>query len=293
MNKKFLYLTSFTLILGSAVFTSCGSDDANDKNKASNTIDTTAQDSVADMDQIESVEEDFMLPSPMQVAQIFENAGMSYNSKWTNDPENVDQYIGESKKQFVFGVYSADLAYNVMNNKVTESKEYMKVIKTLADKTGLNAIFDGSELMTQFESSIGNKDEMIDVMIQIQEATDDFLQSNDKKHLGVIHFSGAWIEGVSIGAKDAIENGNNKLGMELSQQMVILENLIKGLKSQPRADEFTSSILADFQKLFNSFEGLESVKAYDETTQELNLTEAELKIISEQIIEIREKIVKV
>lgn len=293
MNKKIIFLSFSGLLALSLCLNSCGSEEGkDDKGKKGTKVDTTAgTDSVADLP--ESIDDDYMLPSPMQVAHIFEDAGLSYNTNWMNPVENVELYTGKSKKQFVFGVYSADLAYAVMNNKNSEAKEYMKVVKQLADNSGLNAVFDGSDLMTKFEKSIGNKDEMVNVMIEIQESTDDYLLSNNKKHLGVIHFSGAWIEGISLGARDAIENNNTKLAQELSQQMVILENLIKGLKAQPEADAFTSEIISDFQKIYSTFNSLESVKSYDETTQTLTLTDAEMKQISELVLSTREKIVKV
>lgn len=240
-----------------------------------------------------SEEIDYMLPSPLQVASILDNAGLTYSTDLLNSKDNVSMYSMKMKKSLNFGVYSADLAFSVLNDKTQEARDYMKLVKQLADEIGLQSIFDGDDLMKRFESSIGDEEKTMEVLIEIQEKTDEYLFENQKEYIGVVTFSGAWIEGMYFGANDAINNNSDKVGYALSEQMIILENLIKGLESKPSDSEDIGMVIDYFKKINNSYNNFESVKNYDQTQGELKLSDQETKLIADLIIELRNKVVNV
>lgn len=291
MLKKTLKVTTYLMMSVILALTSCG---GSEENKDVNTIDES-QNGVDSTDQnteeVLSEEMDYMLPSPLQVASILDNAGLEYSTDLLNKKENADLYTMKWKKSLNFGVYSADLAFSVLNDKTQEARDYMKLVKQLADQIGLEAIFDGDELMNRFEESIGNEEQTMEVLIEIQEKTDEYLFENQKQYVGVVTFSGAWIEGMYFGANDAIKNQSKDIGYALSEQMIILENLIKGLESEPNDSEDIGMVIDYFKKINESYNNFDSVKNYDETQGELILTDAEIKTMADLIIELRNKVV--
>lgn len=294
MLKKTKKLAAYLMLSAAIVFTSCGGseEENNDfQNVEQNESDTDSTDT--DTEEVVSEEIDYMLPSPLQVASILDNAGMEYSTDLLNDTENADQYTLKWKKSLNFGVYSADLAFSVLNDKTQEARDYMKVVKLLADDIGLQAIFDGDDLMNRFENSIGDEEQTMEVLIEIQEKTDEYLFENEKQYIGVVTFSGAWIEGMYFGANDALKNKTEDIGYALSEQMIILENLIKGLDSEPNDSEEIGMVIEYFKKINESYNNFDSVQNYDETQGELILTKDEIKTISDLIMELRNKIVNV
>lgn len=291
MLKKTLKVTTYLMMSVILALTSCG---GSEENKDVNTIDES-QNGVDSTDQnteeVLSEEMDYMLPSPLQVASILDNAGLEYSTDLLNKKENADLYTMKWKKSLNFGVYSADLAFSVLNDKTQEARDYMKLVKQLADQIGLEAIFDGDELMNRFEESIGDEEQTMEVLIEIQEKTDEYLFENQKQYVGVVTFSGAWIEGMYFGANDAIKNQSRDIGYALSEQMIILENLIKGLESQPNDSEEIGMVIDYFKKINESYNNFDSVKNYDETKGELVLTDEEIKTMADLIIELRNKVV--
>lgn len=290
MLKKTLNIVSGLLMFLLPIsIVSCGGEENDDYEKVEvEDVDTTQVE-----DEFESMDIDYVLPSPLQVAQILKNANLKYNSSLLNKLENADAYSLKMKKTLNFGIYSADLAFSVLNNKTQDARDYMKVVKQLADEIGLQSVFDGSDLMDRFEASIGDEGKTMDVLIEIQEKTDLYLAENQKQYVGVITFSGAWIEGMYFGANDALKNRNEDVGYALAEQITILGNLIKGLESEEIESEDILLVVDYFKKIRDAYNNFESVKTYDETKGELQLTDSEIKIIADMIMELRSKVVAV
>src|SRR5690606_2524691 len=99
----------------------------------------------------EETELDFVLPSPLQIAAIFQRSGLSYIDGITHDPNMVKNYETEFQRSMNFGVYSADLSYCVLNGQSQQSINYLNTIRILSDNLGLNAIFDAEPLLQSFE----------------------------------------------------------------------------------------------------------------------------------------------
>ena len=289
MTKKafklaFVALTS-TLFLGS-----CGNDEPDDVNVVD--VDTTKEDIEVDM--FASPDVDYHLPSPLQVASIFKKSGLEYNSGVTSSPSNVDKYTEELYQMLNFGVYSADMAYCVLNEQSNEGRKYLKVITELAGEIGMEAVFENEDLMDRFDANIENKDSIEILMIDIHERTEEYMEENDMQHTSAIHFAGAWTEGMYLGVYDYENNGQKEgLGAQITEQMAILGNIIKGLKDPKNDGMELGWVITDLEKIQSTFDNFDSVVAYyeDETAEELTLTDAEYEKLGGLIKKLRQKIV--
>ena len=72
---------------------------------------------------------EYVLPSPLQIAELFKNAGLTYIGDLTSPIANVDNYNSKYDQKLNFGVYSADMAYCIMNNQTQESINYLSTLE--------------------------------------------------------------------------------------------------------------------------------------------------------------------
>ena len=278
-----------TIMSLSLLMSSCGGSEPDDINNVD--LSDTLEDEFAEM--FESPDEDYHLPSPLQVASIFKKSGLEYNAGVTNPPENASNYTEELDQMLNFGVYSADMAYCVLNEQSNEGRKYLAVISDMAGEIGMEAVFENEDLMNRFDANIEDKDSIEILMIDIHERTEAYMEENDMQHTSAIHFAGAWTEGMYLGVYDYENNPEKEgVGSQLTEQMAILSNIIKGLKD-PRNDGMELGwLITDLTNIQDKFDGFESVTAYydDENAEELVLGEGEFESLAELIKELRAKI---
>lgn len=282
-----------TLILGvTLVFASCGGEPTIDDGIDLVDTDTLVDESFEDL--FESPDVDYHLPSALQVASIFKKSGMKYNSGVINATENSSNYSTELQQMLNFGVYSADLAYCVTNDQANEARNLITVIKELADAQGMSAVFDNKDLMDRFDMNLEIQDSIEIIMVEIHERTEEYLEENDMMHTSAVHYCGAWVEGMYLGVYDFEHNDeNSNVGSQITEQMEILKNIIKGLNDPKNSEVGLESMIADLQNIQSTYDGFESVQAFynDENAVELTLTDEEFASIGSLIKDVRAKIV--
>ncbi len=205
--KKNLYI-AVTLIATIFATSSCGTETTINEGVQLDKIETVEENSE---ELFESPDMDYHLPSALQVASIFKKSGMKFNAEAMNPTDNVNNYTTSASQMLNFGVYSADIAFCVTNNQTNEARELIVVIKDLADAQGMSAIFDNKDLMDKFDSSLGIKDSIEYVMVEIHERTEEYMVDNEMIHTSAVHYAGAWIEGMHLGVVDYNNNADNKI----------------------------------------------------------------------------------
>lgn len=289
MNKPSLKLAAFAV--ASAMFLgACGGEEPEDVNVVD--VDTTEED--IDVDIFESPDVDYHLPSPLQVASIFKKSGLEYNAGVCHDPEQAGSYTEELKKMLNFGVYSADMAYCVLNEQSNEGRIYLGAITELAGEIGMEAVFENEDLMDRFDANIEDKDSIEILMIDIHERTEEYMEENDMQHTSAIHFAGAWTEGMYLGVYDYENNGQKDgLGAQITEQMAILGNIIKGLQDPKNSGMELGWLVSDLENIQSTFDSFDSVTAYyeDEAAEELALSDSEYNELGGLIKDLRAKII--
>lgn len=290
MRRVYFKTAAAAVVLGLSM-TSCGNSEPEDDTL--NVVDTTQEDVLTE-DMFESPDVDYHLPSPLQVASIFKKSGLAYHSNITNPTGNVSKYTEELKQMLNFGVYSADMAYCVLNEQANEGRKYLSVITQLAEEIGMEAVFTNQDLMDRFDKNIENKDSIEILMIDIHERTETYMEENDMQHKSAIQFAGAWTEGMYLGVYDFEKNKNKDgLGSQITEQMSILNNIIKGLNDPKNSGTDLGWLISDLENIQSTFDNFESVKAYtaDENATELELTDGDFKALGDLIKALRAKII--
>ncbi len=279
-----------TVLAGAWLVVGCGGNP--EQGKSEETVDTLSTEVAIETETQSPVETDFVLPSTVQVGQIFKKAGLPFVSGVTNNPENVANYNTKVEKLLAYGVYSTDLSYCILNDQNEDAMEYMKAVRGLADDLGLTEIYEAEDLFERFEKSMGDQNAILDIMIEVQERTDVHIDDNNLSQESAVLFAGAWIEGMYFGVKAADPNEKKEISMRLIEQMTILDNLIQGLESVDKKSKKLDDLKSRFQKMEDTFNGFEEVKGMEEgSVIDLEISMGNLKELADQIIEIRTVVV--
>lgn len=228
----------------------------------------------------------YMLPSPLQIAELFKSAGLTYIGDLTNPKENAAKINTKYDQKLNFGVYSADMAYCIMNNQTQESINYLKVLKDLSEKLWMTDILHSMGLSDRLEANIGNEDSLTYIMADMQMEMDGYLDENDLGSAGAVIFAGAWVETMYLGVQVNNSEKNEQLISRLSEQSVVLDGLIGSIKQGNEENEY-SDLISDLEKINAHFD------AFDEESEEaFVLSEEALTNLSHDIVEVRTKIVE-
>lgn len=166
------------------------------------------------------------VPSPLETASIFQNAGANYNADLLNPIENVDNYVTNTQKAINFGVYGADLSYANIFEQTQETMFYMNCSKKLSDGLGITSAFDAAT-MERLEENMNNRDSLMIIINDAFWIADAFLKENGQDNLSALIITGGWIEGLYIGAMTLDhENPDEALMKKIADQKFSLENLV-------------------------------------------------------------------
>jgi hypothetical protein len=277
MHKRTIKLAA--ILLATSFLTSCGGSQeaetaiAEEENIAEETIES-------DIDEI-----DYILPSPLQIAELFKNAGLTYVGDLTNSHENVNTYNSKYDQKLNYGIYAADMAYCIMNNQTQESINSLATLKNLSEKIWMTDVMGSMGLTKRLEANVGNEDSLTYIMADLQMQMDNYLEENGMSYTGSIIFTGAWIETMYLGAKVNESLANPKLISRLSEQAVILENLMAAIKQNDNDNEF-SDLLADLEKINSHFPGVN-----DQSDIAFTLSDEAIKGLTADLTELRTKII--
>lgn len=275
-----------TLILaGFGILFSCSGNEA-DSGKISQETETV-------IDSYDSQDEDFVLPTFMSVARSFQNAGLEYIPGKTNPINNKKEYSLKVKQLLNMGVYCTDLAYCSLNGKTQDARAYLKVVQELGNDAGLGAVFSGKAMVEKFDSDLENEAAFQELIYELQEKSEDYLQSNDMGYVAAVQFAGAWTEGMYLGAGKAL-SGSEEISDVLANQMYLIDNVVKGLKSYPDQDALLEDVIEVLEETSAIYKGFETVKnaGSNPNLKTPVLSKNDLALLSVQIEKLRTKITR-
>jgi hypothetical protein len=288
--RKIKFILPFAL--SSLLFLgACGGGENKQEESSAEEFEYTEAEQEESSEQVEQTQ--YFLPSALQIGSVFQKSGLKYYEGIVNSPLNVEKYDTKNSMLLNFGGYSADLAYCVLNGQNQIALNQMKALRGLAEGIGLSSIFNSESLFNKFENNLGNQDSVIEVMVQIQENIDMFIDDNNMQSMANIMFAGAWIEGMYIGVKATSNEEETQITGRLIEQMVILDNLVKAISSVENKSGNLEEIEKSLISLRDYFNNLEEIKG----KQNINYKEVEigidkLKEIANRVVKMRNSIVE-
>jgi hypothetical protein len=271
---------SIPVIAAGLLFAACSGNEEPAQNQATVKI---------DMDEnTTSDDQDFVLPPPNSLATAFKNAGLPYVAGKANPASKKDTYSKKIDQLLNLGVYTTDLAYCAINNKSQEAREYLSAIQSLGSKVGLESVYSDKSLIEKFDKNLGDQSALEDLIYEIQDKSDAFLQDNDLRYLAAVEFAGAWAEGMYLGVDDSRKKQAD-MSVAIVDQMTLLKNTIKGLQSHPTQDTRLKEVIGMFKDVLATYEGFASVKkaAKNVNFEAPKLTPEEFDALAAKIVSLR------
>jgi len=213
----------------------------------------------------------YSIPSPIELAQLIQKAGATYNKDLLNPIENVTKYNSNSSKALNLGIYGADLSYtSVFDNNTQESILYLNCTRKLAESLGVGNAFD-EKTMDRMQANTGKKDSLFSIISDSYMTTDEMLKESQRQNASALVIAGGFIEGIYLGTQLA---KTSKKGADIinriAEQKGTLDNVI-GLLSSGEQDAAVTAILDDLKALQTIFS---EVKVSTESAASVKTNEA-------------------
>ncbi|MGE0566652.1 MAG: hypothetical protein AB7O73_01775 [Bacteroidia bacterium] len=299
MNVK-NFMSKQSMILAVAVgmfFVSCGNDntDAADKDELVEVADTikTAVVNVGG--------ELFSIPSPFQTALLIQKTGISYDKQILHTSSKVNTYNSDFLRAINLGIYGADLGYVSLYSQSQDALSYLASLKQLADKLGVSSAFDAAT-MQRIEANITNQDSMLVLVGIAYRSSDAFLKNSNRTDVSSLILTGGWLESMHFTISAYNMKQANELKWRIAEQKQALTSLIKILSGYESAE--IAGLVAELKDLATVYEGIsfkynfveptvdeEKKITYINSTNEVNVTDEQLKQITEKVAAIRGKLV--
>jgi hypothetical protein len=276
---------------------SCGNDSA-DSDKAGLSDSLTTETVIADSVKTASNEEgdEVVLPSSMRIAGIFKRSGLKFIEGSLNSLDNAKKYETSYTKALNLGVYSADMAYCLLNKQYALSKNYLKGSKDIGGELGLNSAFEANNLAKRFENNmnLGKDDSLLSIISDLQLETDLVLEKSNQQHISAIIFAGAWIETL-YSASQVYKSGDQNIVPAVIEQVSLVDNILAVLEKQKGNDSNIPSLIENLNSIKTDFNNISALKNKDLDEVDYSKTtfnKDEINKLCDKIISTRNTIVK-
>jgi hypothetical protein len=291
---------ALTLLIISALFSMCSTEPGKQ-------VDTTtsAQEEKLATDK-KLVEKIFYnVPSPLEMAQIVREAGMSFTPSLMNPTSRKQYYIDQTTQALNLGVYGADLSYARIFDQVQESVNYLSSIRELTESLQIPQNQDIFAL-EKLEKNIANRDSLLYIITDIYSNVDAYLKDNNRGLIAVMIISGGWVEGNYLATASINKsNPNEAIVKRIGEQKLSLNSLIKLVEPHAKEDHKSGEVLNSLKELAKLYEDVTITASENEvdTNTETNKTtfkgestveidEETLRNVSDYLLELRNKITK-
>lgn len=190
----------------------------------------------------------YSIPSPIQLGQMLQRAGATYDKKVLNPLDNVSKYSTTTSKALNLGVYGADLSYSAIFNQTQETMSYLNGAKKLAEELGITSSFT-TEVMKRMEKNSGNKDSLLQIISELFLNSNEALKENEQSNISILVLSGGFIEGLYVGTQVAkTVKDNTGINTRIAELKGSLNNLI-ALMSTENSDKTISDLSNDLKSI--------------------------------------------
>jgi len=215
------------------------------------------------------------LPSPLEIAWMFKNAGLPYVEGITLAPDAKTRFATSFQKQLGLGVYSADLTYCSLNMMEQEAENYFLGLNELANDIGFGETLNTEYNVERMRRSVGDIDSVAFLLAEIHMNTNRYFKENNEMEKSFVIFSGAWIESMYLGATTTSLAENPELVGLLVEQEIICSDIIDGLEKATPTENPQNDIAALLEILDNLRSQLAAITT-SENSEELVVSKEKL-----------------
>ena len=180
----------------------------------------------------------YSLPSPLEVAYIVENSGISYEPNVLHKTELGVRYSTTKSQAINLGIYGSDLSYSILFNQQQVALKYLDCIKELS--SGLDVSDTTSvKKLREMEDNIHDKEKLKKIVAQTFFHSDALLKENSRRPTAIMIVAGMWIESLYIATE--LSGGdpttNPSLTRCIVEQGLVFDDLLGMLSSVSGNDD--------------------------------------------------------
>lgn len=232
------------ILIFSVVFVACNT---GGQKKIDATVDGSSSSPSTDDKLVEQIF--YNVPSPLEMAKIVKDAGMTFNPELMNSPKRKQYYIDQTMQALNLGVYGADLSYARIFDQVQESVNYLSVIRELTEDLQIPQN-QGVFAIEKLEKHIGNRDSLLHIITEIYSDVDAYLKENDRGLIAVMIITGGWVEGNYLAVSSLNPNKSNEVIINrIAEQKLSLGSLIKLIEPYVRENNRSVEVLVALKEL--------------------------------------------
>lgn len=245
--------------------------------------------------------QNFMVPSPVQIAGMIKSSGALYNKEMLNPASNLSRYSDDTKRALNLGIYGADLGYVSIYENSSDALGYYKTVMTLGEQMRITASFD-KQLLERFSANIGKKDSIMKIVGESYRRSDEFLKEGDREHVAALILAGGWIESMHFALSVYKQKPDPAMAVRIGEQKNTCAGILKLLVDQEKP-EF-EPLIKLYQELNGAFSSIELKYTYAEPVTdnankittingktEVNITPEQLTALTEKVTALRNYII--
>ena len=259
-------------------------------------------DAAADLkDKIEEYQH--KIPPPSEIPYMIQNTGADYNPNIVNPLDKHESYMVDSKRAaFNLGIYSTDIGYLSSYGKTQEALNYMDVCLNLTKAIGAQDAVD-FDILERFEKNLSNTDSLADIINEVVDNSDKFLQQNERTNVAAFVIGGTFIEGLHVATqiidtypKDLLPDDMrltilSPIVLELAKQKEPLADLIELLNDVEEKDDWIVATVNSLTELYKNYEEFDPLGKIQEGKANEVLNDEVLARLTKQVKTIRSNVV--
>jgi hypothetical protein len=245
----------------------------------------------------------FVIPSPIQTADLISKSKAPFNSDLLNKTENASKYSNNFKKALNMGVYGADLGYLAVYKMTDKTTAYLKTVRGLANDIGLGTAFN-DELANKISESLSDESKLLSLVSEAYKTADDYLKENKKDDIASLVIVGGWLESLHFACGAAEATSNKDVIERIADQKSVLTTILAMLKQYRDNEEYDDLAIeledlnALFDNISSTYEFVEPVTNESEKVTKISckhnvtITPEQVKEISALVKSIRNEIIE-
>ncbi len=169
----------------------------------------------------------YRFPSPEEMLNVINSEKLVFNPDLITPIQSADNFLSTKSQSLNLGVYIADMAYITLFKRTNEAYKYFQIIYKLSDKLRISAAFDPT-LMTRMDNNLKNMDTLEILANEAYTDISDYLVRYEKERVFAVISIGGYVESLYLALNIVKEyDVNNEVVQRISDQKLVLENLIK------------------------------------------------------------------
>ena len=217
-NSAQQFFKILMLLLAVLIFLMCISDNKKEQDKEQSSPDDYKLISDSIMGMVYSV------PDPDEIFNEIFIDEFELKSDLINSLSSADQVFESKTIALNIGVYLADMAYLVLNEKNILAIEYFKTILKMSKNLGLSN-FQSPDLLFNIEANINNKDTLYSIIKESINEIKDELEYTNRNKILVLIYTGSIVESLYLAVNNINYDDSKEIIEKILEQNIVIDNL--------------------------------------------------------------------